>query len=87
MYMYVISSPRKSLLLCSLLQVSSLSGFSAVGVAEMIIKGLKEGHHHSLELFPKLVSSIASHKTISGHNQKGECVSSSFLGGFSPTVY
>ncbi len=44
--------------------MNSLSGPSQVAIAEIIIKGLKEGHHPSLELFPKLISTITSQKVI-----------------------
>ncbi|XP_064381889.1 Fanconi anemia group I protein-like isoform X2 [Halichondria panicea] len=47
-----------------LFEVNSLSGPSQVAIAEIIIKGLKEGHHPSLELFPKLISTITSRKVI-----------------------
>ena len=45
--------------------MDSLKGPSLVEVAELIIKGVKEGSHHALELFPKLISVISSHKMIS----------------------
>ena len=35
-----------------------------VNLAELLIKGVKEGRHHALELFPKLLSVISSQKTI-----------------------
>ena len=34
-------------------------------VAELIIKGVKEGGTHALELFPKILSAISSRKMIS----------------------
>ena len=40
-----------------------------VMLAELLIKGVKEGHHQALELFPKLLSIISSKKTI--HYRKG----------------
>ncbi len=54
--------------------MNSLSGSSAVAIAELVIKGLKEGNHYSLEFFPKLVSTIASQKTIQSINQEGKCL-------------
>ena len=54
-----------------LVQVETLSGSSQVELAEMIIKGLKEGHHASLELFPKLLACITAHKSI--RYQKRQC--------------
>lgn len=41
-----------------------MNGESQVEVAELLIKGLKEGKHNSLELFPKVVSAVAAHKVI-----------------------
>lgn len=52
-----------------LFQVDKLEGEMMVSLAELLIKGVKEGHHHALELFPKLLAVISSKKTI--HYRKG----------------
>ena len=44
--------------------MDKLQGETLVTLAELLIKELKDGHHHSLELFPKLLSVISSKKTI-----------------------
>lgn len=44
--------------------MEKLEGESLVTLAEVLIKGVKEGHHHALELFPKLLSVISSKKSI-----------------------
>ena len=41
-------------------------------VAELIIKKVKEGSHHALELFPKVLSAISSKKKISYRKGKIE---------------
>lgn len=41
-----------------------LEGETLVALAEKLISGVKEGFHHSLELFPKLLSVISAKKTI-----------------------
>ena len=46
-------------------------------VAELIIKGVKEGGTHALELFPKILSAISSRKMIS--YCKGELSMSVFV--------
>lgn len=50
--------------------MDKLEGETLVNLAELLIKGVKEGHHHALELFPKLLSIISTKKTIC--YQKGE---------------
>lgn len=44
--------------------MDKLEGETLVNLAELLIKGVKEGHHHALELFPKLLSIISTKKTI-----------------------
>lgn len=44
--------------------MDELDGVSLVTLAEMLIQGVKEGHHHALQLFPRLLSVISSKKTI-----------------------
>ena len=39
-------------------------------LAELLIKGVKNGQHQALELFPKLLAVIASKKTI--YYKKGQ---------------
>jgi hypothetical protein len=50
--------------------VDSLKGSSLIEVADLIIKRVKEGSHHALELFPKVLSVISSQKKI--HYRKGK---------------
>ena len=52
--------------------MDSLKGSSLIEVAELIIKGVKEGTHHALELFPKVLSVISSQKNICYRKGKSE---------------
>ena len=58
-------------------KVEQLSGASHIELAELLIKGIKEGKHLALDLFPKILSIIAAQEKI--QYQKGQSVSSSCL--------
>ena len=51
--------------------MDKLEGETLVLLAELLIRGIKDGHHQALELFPKLLSVISSKKTIK--YCKGKC--------------
>lgn len=52
--------------------MDTLEGSSLIEVADLIIKGVKEGSHHALELFPKVLTAISSQKKIAYHKGKFE---------------
>ena len=58
--------------ICHVDQVDSLKGSSLIEVADLIIKRVKEGSHHALELFPKVLSVISSQKRIHYHKGKSK---------------